>query len=125
MHKLPFILICAVTGNVLAESAARAGSARAGCEFVGYNCDACHVVVTDQGNLPLITGYAPSFSEIANRRDTTPKALGGFLGHQPGYSKMRYPNLGPTDLANVVAYITSLPGQKRIEMTIDPKGDLR
>jgi len=50
----------------------RPGNAHAGREFVGFNCDACHVVAGDQDIRPLISGYAPSFSEVANCPDTTP-----------------------------------------------------
>ena len=102
------ILTGAATGNALAQDQARSGSARAGREFVGYNCDACHVVAANQDIRPLITGYAPSFTEVANRPDTTPTALRDFLGRQHGYSNMPYPDLAQADLANVVAYIISL-----------------
>lgn len=113
MRKL---LFAALAGAVLsgavsaawAEDQARPGSARAGREFVGYNCDACHVVAANQDIRPLVTGYAPSFSEIANRPDTTPEALRAFLSHEHAYSNMPYPDLRQADLPNVVAYIMSL-----------------
>ncbi|HTW51242.1 MAG TPA: c-type cytochrome [Stellaceae bacterium] len=94
--------------SALAQDQARPGSARAGREFVGYNCDACHVVAADQPLRPLVSGYAPSFTEVANRPDMTPTALRDFLSRQHGYSNMPYPDLAPADLANVVAYVMSL-----------------
>ena len=102
------ILTGAATGNALAGDQARPGSARAGREFVGYNCGACHVVAADQDIRPLVGGYAPSFSEIANRPDTTPEALRTFLSGNHAYSNMPYPDLVPADLVNVIAYIMSL-----------------
>lgn len=105
---LAFLLIGATASAALAEDRARHGSARVGREFAGYNCDACHMVAADQDIRPLITGYAPSFSEVANRPATTPEALRDFLSRQHGYSNMPYPDLAPADLANVVAYIMSL-----------------
>ena len=103
-----FLLIGITVIPALAQDQARSGSARAGREFVGYNCDACHVVAADQDIRPLISGYAPSFTEVANRPDTTPAALRDFLSRQHGYSNMPYPDLASADLANVVAYIMSL-----------------
>ena len=63
---------------------------------------------SDQDLRPLISGYAPGFAEIANRPASTPNALHAFLSRSHGYSNMPYPDLGPTDLADVVAYIMSL-----------------
>lgn len=108
LAALALVSIGTVATAALAQDQARAGSARAGRAFVGYNCDACHVVAADQDIRPLISGYAPSFSEVANRPGTTPTALRDFLGRQHGYSNMPYPDLAPADLANVVAYIMSL-----------------
>lgn len=109
MRKPQLILIGAAAGNASAGHQARSGSASAGRELVGYSCDACHVVAANQDIRPLVSGYAPSFSEIANRPDTTPEALCTFLSRQHAYSNMPYPDPAPADLANVVAYIMSLP----------------
>jgi mono/diheme cytochrome c family protein len=105
---LALVLVGTAACAAWAEESSRRGSARAGREFVGYNCDACHVVATNQDIRPLVTGYAPGFSEIANRPGTTPETLRAFLSRQHAYSNMPYPDLPPTDLANVVAYIMSL-----------------
>lgn len=105
---LALLLISATACVALAKDLTLVGSTRAGREFVGYNCDTCHVVEADQPLRPLVSGYAPSFSEIANRPDVTPGALRDFLSHRHGYSNMPYPDLAPADVANVVAYIESL-----------------
>lgn len=105
---LALVMIAVTACAALANEQARPGNARAGREFVGYNCDACHVVAANQDIRPLINGYAPSFSEIANRPGTTREALRDFLRRQHAYSNMPYPDLAPGDLTNVVAYIMSL-----------------
>lgn len=105
---LVLVLTGGAVGAALAEDRARPGIARAGREFAGHNCDACHIVAADQEFRPLVGGYAPRFADIANRPDTTPATLRAFLGRPHGYSNMPYPDLAPTDLANVVAYIMSL-----------------
>jgi len=103
------VMLSVVTGSTaLAAEQARSGNPRAGREFVGHNCDGCHVVAADQDLRPLIAGYAPSFAAIANRPETTAETLRAFLVRQHGYSNMPYPDLAPADLANVVAYIVSL-----------------
>ena len=105
-------LVAAIALTASAQEKAQPGNARLGREFVGYNCDACHVVAGNQDIRPLIGGYAPSFVEIANRPDTTPEALRAFLSKRHAYSNMPYPDLTPPDLANVVAYIMSLRGTR-------------
>jgi mono/diheme cytochrome c family protein len=105
---IALILIGATTGKALAMDQARSGNPRAGRDFAGHNCDACHMIARDQDIQPLITDYAPSFAEIANRPGTTPEALRAFLRRQHAYSNMPYPDLTPTDLADVVAYMMSL-----------------
>jgi mono/diheme cytochrome c family protein len=113
MHKfkaniMALALIGVAAGNALAKDAIPAGNAGAGRVFAEHNCEACHVVATDQDIRPLIGDYAPGFAEIANRPATTPEALQGFLSRPHGYSNMPYPDLAPRDLANLVAYIISL-----------------
>ena len=103
-----FFLFGVSTGAALGQEQVRPGNAHAGREFVGFNCDACHVVAGDQDIRPLISGYAPSFAEVANRPGTTPETLRDFLSHPHAYSNMPYPDLATADLANVVAYIMSL-----------------
>lgn len=102
MHPVApaLVSIGTVAPAALAQDQARAEHVRAGRAFVGYNCDACQVVATDQDIRPLISGYAPRFFEVVNRPGTTPAALRDFLGRQHGYSNMPYPDLAPADLAN-------------------------
>jgi mono/diheme cytochrome c family protein len=102
------IVMGAITGVASAKDQGWPGNARAGREFAGHNCDDCHVIARDQDLRPLVTGYAPSLFAIANRPDTTPETLRAFLKGQHAYSNMPYPDLTPTDLANVVAYIMTL-----------------
>jgi cytochrome c2 len=102
------VIAAAVSG--VASAADRHGNAQAGRDFAGHNCDACHVIATNQDLRPLVTDYAPSFYQIANEPNVTKESLRAFLSRPHGYSNMPYPDLTSTDLANVVAYITSLRG---------------
>jgi mono/diheme cytochrome c family protein len=102
------LALIGAAGVASAADQTRSGNARAGRAFIGYNCESCHVVAANQDLRPLIANYAPSFSAVANKPDTTPEALRTFLRRPHGYSNMPYPDLGPADLANVVAYIMSL-----------------
>jgi len=110
LHPGPvaFFLLGISASAALGQEHVHPGNARAGRDFVGFNCDACHVVAGDQEIRPLISGYAPSFAEVANRPGTTPETLRDFLSHAHAYSNMPYPDLTAADLANVVAYIMSL-----------------
>lgn len=94
-----------------AQETAYRGNAAAGREFALHNCDACHIVMAGQDLRPLIGGYAPSFSDIANKPGTSAELLQTFLRHQHAYTNMPYPDLGAQDLANVVAYVLSLRGK--------------
>jgi mono/diheme cytochrome c family protein len=107
-------LALAVAG--LGASAASAqdfhGNAAAGREFALHNCDACHIVSTNQDLRPLIGGYAPSFFDVANRPNVSAGSLRVFLNRQHAYTNMPYPDLTPRDLADVVAYILTLHGKQ-------------
>ena len=105
------IAIGAIAGVASAKGQGWSGNARAGREFVGHNCDGCHVVAPNQDVQPLVTSYAPSLFAIANRPGTTPETLRDFLKRQHAFSNMPYPDLTPADLANAVAYIMSLRRQ--------------
>lgn len=100
---LALIVISASACVAWAEDHANLGSISAGLRFVGYNCDACHVTAKNQELRPLVSGYAPSFSEIANRPGTTRDTLQAFLSRPHGYSNMPYPDLTPSDLRATVA----------------------
>ena len=107
----------ALTAAGIAAGAASAQELRrnaaAGRQFALHNCDACHVVATNQDLRPLIGGYAPSFFEVANRPDVSADSLRVFLAHQHAYTNMPYPDLTPRDLADVVSYIVSLRGKRQ------------
>jgi mono/diheme cytochrome c family protein len=107
-----FMLFGTLATGAAAQENAHAGNAQAGREFARYNCDACHIVATNQDLRPLIGGYAPSFMSIANKPDTTEASLRAFLSHTHAYTNMPYPDLAAPDLANVVAYIRSLRGKQ-------------
>jgi cytochrome c2 len=61
-------------GLSAATAAARQSCARGpveeGHHLALNKCDACHVVASDQQFQPLLSNYAPSFFEVANRSKT-------------------------------------------------------
>jgi mono/diheme cytochrome c family protein len=76
-------------------------------------CSACHVVAVDQEFPPLLRQPTPSFSEIANRPDTSAKSLQKFISTTHWDEKtlpMHMPNPMLTDeqLRAVTRYILSL-----------------
>jgi len=116
MRKLPslaaaLILVGTLVPAAHGQNAAPHGNVAAGRAFALNNCDACHLVASQQ-QLPPVANYGPSFFNIANKPTTTAESLVAFLGHPHGYTNMPYPDLAPQDLANVVAYILSLRGQR-------------
>jgi len=105
-------LLGGVATGASGQEHADRGNAAAGREYALHNCESCHVVAANQDLRPLIPGYAPSFSEIANRPTTTAESLRVFLSHPHAYGNMPYPDLGARDLADLVAYISSLRGKQ-------------
>jgi mono/diheme cytochrome c family protein len=71
-------------------------------------CDVCHVVASDQQNQPLLSHYAPSFDDVANRPMTTAQSLEAFLAHPHSYENMPYPDLTPAQVTDIVSYILTL-----------------
>jgi mono/diheme cytochrome c family protein len=105
------LLFGAFACGASAQESAYSGSAGAGRELALHNCDACHIVAPNQDLRPLVSGYAPSFIDIANRPTTSEESLRVFLSHPHAYANMPYPDLAARDLTNVVAYILSLRGR--------------
>jgi len=105
------VVLGALAATASAQEKPHPASAQAGREFAGHNCDSCHVIAPKQDLRPLVAGYAPSFSDIANRPDTTAASLRSFLSQPHGYSRMPYPDLLATDRDNVIAFIMSLRGR--------------
>ncbi len=74
-------------------------------------CDACHIVASDQQFRPLLSNYAPSFFEVANRPKTDARSLEAYLSEPHNYSGMPYSDLTPREVSVIVSYILSLRGQ--------------
>lgn len=85
-------------------------SAQEGKRFALGKCDACHVVASDQLYRPLLSHYAPSFYDVANRPNTTAQSLQAFLAHPHSYENMPYPNLTPAQVTDIINYILTLRG---------------
>ncbi len=74
-------------------------------------CDACHIVASNQEMRPLVSRYAPSFFDVANRPNTTAPSLRAFLAHPHPLGNMPYPELSAAQIADVSLYILSLRGR--------------
>jgi Cytochrome c len=75
-------------------------------------CDACHVVASDQQFRPLLSNYAPSFFDVANRPKTDARSLEAYLSEPHNYSGMPYPDLTAREVSVIASYILSLRGQQ-------------
>jgi len=84
------------------------GGAQEGHRLALSKCDACHIVASDQQYQPLLSHYAPSFYDVANRPNTTAKSLEAFLAHPHSFENMPYPDLSPAQVADLASYILSL-----------------
>jgi mono/diheme cytochrome c family protein len=105
-----------LVGAMAAEASAQQQPASRGRVQEGHRlalskCDACHVVASDQQYPPLLSHYAPSFQDVANRPNTTAQSLEAFLAHSHTFENMPYPDLTPAQVADLVSYIFSLRGR--------------
>jgi mono/diheme cytochrome c family protein len=107
----------AASGPAKAQEA-RADLAARGHDLALKICANCHVVASDQAEAPLLKPPAPSFAEIAARPGTTAASLRSFLAEPHGQSRLssKMPSflLAPTQIDEVVAYLSSLrPNQEQ------------
>ncbi len=93
--------LAALTGTAFAEDV---GSVEKGHRFAQKVCAACHGV--EKGYQPSKEPFAPTFEAIAKTPGMTQTALSIFL-HTP-HSTMPNLVLNDDELADVIAYITSL-----------------
>jgi mono/diheme cytochrome c family protein len=94
---------------MFASSQAQAqGDPRAGLVLAREVCASCHNVLAGQSRSP--DRNAPSFQEIASVPGMTPLALTVVL--QTSHKTMPNTMLDPSELRNVIAYITSLKGDQ-------------
>ena len=111
MHRLLkylFILLLLVTLASAQQQPVHRGGAQEGHRLALSKCDACHIVASDQQYQPLLSHYAPSFYDVANRPNTTAKSLEAFLAHPHSFENMPYPDLSPAQVADLASYILSL-----------------
>src|SRR5579864_4063673 len=103
-------LIGTLAPRVGSQTAAHYADSQKGKLLALHTCDACHIVSPGQELAPLIAGYGPSFSDIANRPGTTAQSLQAFLAHSHRYGNMPFPSLSSAQMADVIAYIIALKG---------------
>jgi mono/diheme cytochrome c family protein len=105
------LLVGAMATTASAQTPAHRSAAQEGRRLALSKCDVCHVVAADQQYRPLISHYAPSFYDVANRTSTNADSLQAFLAHPHTYENMPSPDLTPAQVANLTAYILSLRGR--------------
>jgi cytochrome c2 len=106
------MLIGAMAATASAQQRAhRGGPAEEGRRLALSKCDVCHIVASNQQYRPLISHYAPSFYDVANRPNTNAQSLQACLANSHTYENMPSPDLTPSQMADLVAYILSLRGQ--------------
>jgi len=75
-------------------------------------CTSCHFAAPDQPYAPTLSPPAPSFADIAQRKDVSADSLTKFLSTtSQGWNNPRgmpNPNLAPFQTKAIVAYILSL-----------------
>jgi mono/diheme cytochrome c family protein len=105
------LLVAAMAPAMSAQQPTQRSAAQEGRRLALSKCDVCHVVASDQQYRPLLSHYAPSFNEVANRPDNSAQSLQAFLAHPHTYENMPSPDLTPAQVADLVAYILSLRGR--------------
>jgi mono/diheme cytochrome c family protein len=94
-----------------AQQPTQRSAAHEGRRFALSKCDVCHIVAADQEYRPLLSNYAPSFYDVANRPNTTAESLEAFLARPHSYENMPSPDLTPAQVADLVSYILSQRGR--------------
>ena len=105
------MLLGGLIANASAQERTELETAKSGRELALHDCNACHIVAVGPAYRPFVGRYAPSFSDIANKPNTTEEALRTFLSHLSN-THMPHPDLAPSDVNNVVVYIMSLRGNQ-------------
>jgi mono/diheme cytochrome c family protein len=111
LSPIIFVMLSAIAATATAEQRPdHRSSAQEGKHLALGKCDVCHVVASDQLYQPLLSHYAPSFYDVANRPNTTAQSLQAFLAHPHSYENMPYPDLTPAQVTDIISYILTLRG---------------
>jgi mono/diheme cytochrome c family protein len=104
-------MLLGATAAASAQQPAGHSAAQEGRRLALSKCDVCHIVAAGQQYPPLLSHYAPSFYDVANRQNTNAPSLETFLAHPHSYESMPSPDLTPAQAADLAAYILSLRGR--------------
>jgi mono/diheme cytochrome c family protein len=105
------MLAGAMAATASAQQPTHRSAVQEGHRLALSKCDVCHIVAADQEFRPLLSNYAPSFYDVANRPGTTAESLEAFLARPHSYENMPSPDLTPAQVVGVVSYILSLRGR--------------
>jgi mono/diheme cytochrome c family protein len=88
----------------------------AGRKFASRVCGACHVVMQQRDELPVLAPPGPSFAVLAQRPLLTEQALREFLGSNHSgmgpHEAMPNPRLADYQIDEIVAFMMSLKAAK-------------
>jgi mono/diheme cytochrome c family protein len=88
----------------------------AGRKFAGRVCGACHVVVQQRDELPVLAPPGPSFAVLVQRPQLTEATLREFLGSNHRsmgpHEAMPNPRLADYQIDEIVAFMMSLKAAK-------------
>lgn len=103
--------------HVCAEGDAEKAEIHEGHRLALQICSACHVVGSDQQSAPILRRPGPSFAQIAQRRDVSPRSMRVFLqtrhvGTTPPF-EMPNPQLLDQQADAIAIYLSSLRDRHR------------
>ena len=99
-------------GGAASAQSSVCGNPAAGLETALHRCESCHVVAANQDVRPLISNYAPSFFDIANRPGINAQQLTAYLSAYHPKGNMPYSELSIGEVSDLTSYILSLRGRR-------------
>ena len=112
---MTLMLLAGLATGARAETA-DADQVAAGRNFAGRVCGACHVVMQQRDELPVLAPPGPSFAVLAQRPLLTEQALRDFLGSNHRgmgpHEAMPNPRLADYQIDEIVAFMMSLKAGK-------------
>jgi mono/diheme cytochrome c family protein len=111
LPPIPILMFLVAWGPVAAaQGTPPLGDAAAGKQLALRSCSMCHIVAQNQDTQPM-PNYGPNFSDLAQQPRITAASLYQFLTYEQRLSRMPHPDLTPSQIADVSAYLLSLREQ--------------
>ena len=111
ISALATLLLAGLASSAQAETP-NADQVAAGRKFASRVCGACHVVMQQRDELPVLAPPGPSFAVLAQRPLLTEQVLREFLGSNHRsmgpHEAMPNPRLADYQIDEIVAFVMSL-----------------